>query len=73
MPSATPLVPRALRAVRVQLRLDGDLHERPVWAAYAHGYGEFEDLVLDLLTDAGTTHRNCRRCQAVARGGRPAR
>ena len=41
--TATPLVPRALRTVRVPVRLGQDLHERLVWAAYAHGYAELED------------------------------
>jgi hypothetical protein len=36
------MIPRALRTTRVVLRLDGELHERLGWTAYAHGYADLE-------------------------------
>jgi hypothetical protein len=70
--TAAPIIAAALRTTRVALRLDGELHERLTGAAHAHGYADLEDSVLDVLTETGNEHRDCRRCRRVARGGRPA-
>ena len=71
--TATPVppIPRSLRTIRVPLPLDGDLYDRLAWSAFVHGYADLAvDFVLDVLTDTGTEHRDCRECRRAARGGR---
>jgi hypothetical protein len=51
--NVTPLIPRARRTPRVSVPLAGDLHERLVWAAYAHGYAELDDFVLAVWQGPG--------------------